>query len=63
MAACAKEAFALYEEIAAGNPRFARIYASWKKFREEEYLWFRVAEQTFDNFVLSGAGQQQAKGG
>lgn len=63
MAACAKEAFALYEEIAAGNPRFARIYANWKKFREEEYLWFRVAEQTFDNFVLSGAGQQQAKGG
>jgi TRAP-type mannitol/chloroaromatic compound transport system substrate-binding protein len=34
----------------------ARIYPNWKKFREEEYPWFRVAEQTCDNFVLAGSG-------
>ena len=25
----------------------------WSKFRDEQYLWFRVAENTFDNFVYS----------
>ena len=46
-------AFEVYDEIAAKNPKFAKLYESWKSFREAEYLWFRVAENTFENFVYS----------
>ena len=33
------------------NPRFKKVYDSWKPFRNEEILWFRVCENTFDNFM------------
>jgi len=39
------------EETAAKNPKFKKIYESWKAFRNEEVLWFRVVENTFDNFM------------
>jgi TRAP-type mannitol/chloroaromatic compound transport system substrate-binding protein len=58
MVACYKAAFDLYDETAAANEKFKKIYEAWKPFRQEEYLWFRVAENTFDNFVYS---QQAAK--
>jgi TRAP-type mannitol/chloroaromatic compound transport system substrate-binding protein len=50
MEACMKAAYDLYDETAAKNPAFKKIYDPWKKFRDEQYLWFRVAEQTLDNF-------------
>ncbi len=53
MLACYEAAFKIYNEVAAENPKFKKIYDEWLKFREEEYLWFRVAENTFDNFVYS----------
>jgi TRAP-type mannitol/chloroaromatic compound transport system substrate-binding protein len=53
MEACLKAAFELYDETAAKNPAFRKIYEPWKKFRDEQYLWFRVAEQTLDNFVFT----------
>ena len=30
-----------------------KIYDAWKAFREDQYLWFRVAENTFENFVYT----------
>ena len=30
-----------------------KIYEPWKKFRDDEHQWFRVAEQQFDNYMLS----------
>lgn len=39
------------EAAAAGNPRFRQVYQSWKPFRDDEHLWFRVAENSFDRFV------------
>jgi TRAP-type mannitol/chloroaromatic compound transport system substrate-binding protein len=53
MTASYKAAFELYEETAAKNDKFKKIYEPWKKFRDEQYLWFRVAENTFDNFVFT----------
>ena len=44
-------AFKLYDETAAANAAFKKVYENWKPFREEQYLWFRVAENNFDNFV------------
>ena len=53
MEACYKAATELYEETAKTNPKFAKIYEPWKKFRDDEYLWFRVAESSFDNFAFT----------
>lgn len=53
MAACYKAAHELYEETAAANPAFRRIYEPWKKFREEQLQWFAVAENRYDNFMQS----------
>jgi TRAP-type mannitol/chloroaromatic compound transport system substrate-binding protein len=51
LAACYKAAQDLYAETAAANPKFKKIYDQWSKFREEELLWFRVAEFSFDDFL------------
>jgi len=51
--ACHKAAYQLYAEESARNPKFKKIYEPWKKFLDEEHLWFRVQEQQFDNFMLS----------
>ncbi|AWU94003.1 TRAP transporter substrate-binding protein [Azospirillum ramasamyi] len=53
MEACYKAATELYDETAKNNPKFAKIYEPWKKFRDDEYLWFRVAENSFDNFAFT----------
>jgi TRAP-type mannitol/chloroaromatic compound transport system substrate-binding protein len=58
MEACYKAAYQLYDETAATNPKFKKIYEPWKAFRQDEYEWFRVTENTFDNFVY---GQQAAE--
>src|SRR6266700_3697193 len=41
----------LYAETVAKNPKFKKVYESWMPFRNEEVLWFRVVENTFDNFM------------
>ena len=53
MQAAYKASFEVYDEIAAKNPKFKKIYEAWKAFREDQYLWFRVAENTFENFVYT----------
>jgi TRAP-type mannitol/chloroaromatic compound transport system substrate-binding protein len=53
MEACYKVAHEIYAELATKNADFKKIYEPWSRFREEQYLWFRVAENTFDNFVYS----------
>ena len=57
MAACYKAATEVYAETAAKNPKFKKVYDSWSKFREEQFLWFRVAENTYDNFAFTAAQQ------
>jgi TRAP-type mannitol/chloroaromatic compound transport system substrate-binding protein len=59
MAACYKASFELYDELSAQNPKWKKIFDSWSKFRDEEYLWFRVAENTFDNFVYGQSAQKK----
>jgi TRAP-type mannitol/chloroaromatic compound transport system substrate-binding protein len=41
----------VYAETNAKNPAFKKVYDSMTAFRKEEVLWFRVAEDTFDNFM------------
>jgi len=53
MEACYKAAQEVCEETAAKNPKFKKIYEAWKVFRDEQILWFRVAEGTYDTFMVS----------
>jgi TRAP-type mannitol/chloroaromatic compound transport system substrate-binding protein len=45
----------LYAEIGGRNPRFRTTWESYQRFRDEQYLWFRVAENSFDNFAFTAA--------
>ena len=58
MEACYKATFELYDEIAAKNAKFKKIYDAWKQVRDEEHLWFRVSEHPFDNFVYGQSAAQ-----
>ena len=53
MSRAQKIAFELYEEEAKVNPKFAKIYTEWKKFRDMENSWFRLAETAMQEAVLA----------
>ena len=62
MEAAEKASYEVYDEMSAKSPHFKRIYPEWKKFRDEQFLWFRVAEQTYDNYSFnSKVGQPAAE--
>lgn len=51
MEACFNAANELYADTVAKNPKFKKVFEPWKQFRSEQVLWFRVVENTFDNFM------------
>ena len=50
--ACYKTSNELYAQLAATIPRFKKIAESYMAFRSDEYLWWQVAEYSFDNFMI-----------
>jgi TRAP-type mannitol/chloroaromatic compound transport system substrate-binding protein len=56
--ACYKTANDLYGELGADNPNFKKIADSYLGFRSDQYLWWQVAEYSFDNFMIR---QRRAK--
>jgi TRAP-type mannitol/chloroaromatic compound transport system substrate-binding protein len=52
MQACEKAAYELYEELTAKSDHWKQVYPAWKKFRDDQFLWFRVAESTYENYVF-----------
>jgi TRAP-type mannitol/chloroaromatic compound transport system substrate-binding protein len=52
MDAAYKAANAIYEEEAAKNAKFKKIYEPWKKFRQEQNTWFAVAEAQMQNYLI-----------
>ena len=50
--ACLKSANELYTETADKNADFRKLYEATRVFRNDQYLWFQVAEYTFDNFMI-----------
>ena len=52
MEACYKTANDLYDQLGADNPRFKKIADSFLAFRADQYLWWQVAEYSFDNFMI-----------
>jgi TRAP-type mannitol/chloroaromatic compound transport system substrate-binding protein len=57
--ACYKSANDLYAQLSQENPRFKKIADSYMAFRADEYLWWQVAEYSFDNFMIR---ERRAKG-
>lgn len=51
MLAARRAAFEIFDEEAARNPAFKTIYIEWKKFRDSEIQWFKVAEAPYENFL------------
>ena len=50
--ACYKAANEVYAETSAKNPDFKKIYDSYAAFRSDQYLWWQVAEYTYDTFMI-----------
>jgi TRAP-type mannitol/chloroaromatic compound transport system substrate-binding protein len=50
MDACYRAANEVFAETAATNPRFKRMLESLVSFRRDSYLWWQIAEMSFDNF-------------
>jgi TRAP-type mannitol/chloroaromatic compound transport system substrate-binding protein len=42
----------IYDDLSTKNADWKKLYDSLKAFRNEEYLWWQVAEYTFDNFMI-----------
>jgi TRAP-type mannitol/chloroaromatic compound transport system substrate-binding protein len=55
MDACYKAAQQVYAETSAKNAKFKKVYDPWKKFLDDEYEWFQVADVTYDNFMIRQA--------
>jgi TRAP-type mannitol/chloroaromatic compound transport system substrate-binding protein len=52
MDACFKAANEVYDEISARNSFFKKAWDSLRTFRNEEYLWWSVAEYTNDDYLI-----------
>ena len=52
MEACLKAANEVYAEISAKNADFKKVYDNMVAFRNDEYLWWQVAEYTYDTFMI-----------
>ena len=57
--ACYQAANEVYAEESARNPKFKKVYDSWKAFRDDQILWFRVAEQNFDGFMAAAGNSSK----
>jgi len=42
----------VYAETSAGNPDFKKIYEVFLSFRNDQYLWWQVAEYGFDSYMI-----------
>ncbi len=47
-----------YKELSASNDTFKTLYESLVTFRADEYLWWQVAEYSYDTFMI----KERAKG-
>ncbi|PZU89014.1 MAG: ABC transporter substrate-binding protein [Chelatococcus sp.] len=50
--ACLKASNELYSEISAKNPDFKKAIDAMQAYRNDQYLWWQVAELTFDVFQV-----------
>jgi TRAP-type mannitol/chloroaromatic compound transport system substrate-binding protein len=52
MEACLKASNEVNDETSASNPDFKKIYDSQMEFRNDENLWWQVAEFSYESFMI-----------
>jgi TRAP-type mannitol/chloroaromatic compound transport system substrate-binding protein len=52
MDACLNAALDLYHEVSAANAEFKKVYEAMMAFRNDQYLWWQVAEYSNDTFLI-----------
>jgi TRAP-type mannitol/chloroaromatic compound transport system substrate-binding protein len=52
MDASLRAAFELYAEVGKTNADFKKVLDAMLSFRNDEYLWWQVAEYTYDNYLV-----------
>jgi TRAP-type mannitol/chloroaromatic compound transport system substrate-binding protein len=52
MSAALEASFGLYDEQAAADPGYRRIYESWTAARRDAYRWFGTAESAYADFAF-----------
>ena len=52
MDASLRAAFELYAEVGKTNTDFKKVLDAMLAFRNDEYLWWQVAELTYDNYLV-----------
>jgi TRAP-type mannitol/chloroaromatic compound transport system substrate-binding protein len=52
MDASLKAALEVYAEVSKTNADFKKVWDSVLPFRNDEYLWWQVAELTFDSYLV-----------
>src|SRR5439155_604108 len=50
--AALKAAFEVYADVSARNPDFKKVWEHLHAFRNDAYLWWRVAEYSYDDYLL-----------
>jgi TRAP-type mannitol/chloroaromatic compound transport system substrate-binding protein len=55
MEACLKASQEVNAETSAANPDYKKVWDSIEAFRQDEYLWWQVAEFGYDNFMIRTA--------
>ncbi len=50
--ACHAATKSLWSEISAENPQFKSIIENLQQFKDDQYLWWQVAEYGFDSYML-----------
>jgi TRAP-type mannitol/chloroaromatic compound transport system substrate-binding protein len=44
----------LYEELAAEDPAYRRVYEAWRAVRDDSFRWFDTAERAYADFAFPG---------
>jgi TRAP-type mannitol/chloroaromatic compound transport system substrate-binding protein len=50
--ACLKAANEVFAETSASNANFKKVLDNMIAFRNDGYLWWQVAEYTYDSFMI-----------
>ncbi|HEY8580398.1 MAG TPA: ABC transporter substrate-binding protein, partial [Beijerinckiaceae bacterium] len=56
--ACFKASSTVYTELSGKNAKFKKMHDAYMGFRNDQYLWWQVAEYNYDNFMI----RQRARG-
>ncbi len=52
MDASLKAAMDTYSQVSATNPMFKKVWDSYLPFRNDQYLWWQVAELSYDSYMV-----------